>query len=382
MFLNQKAYGNFLELLYGAVVEPDQWVTAIERCTDLLGGHNACLLDLDLYSGSGGGNGVIARIDPRMPALYEEHFAHCNPLLHVDDVDAFLKSWDLRILTDEEWMPKSDLIRTEYYNDFLKPQGVHSCLMIRLAARDNAVASLNINRPAHLEQFTRSEIEFASAMLHPHLIRAFELTRSFVGIRRLSDDFSDALDLSPLGIFMLDNRGRVRHANLTAERMIAEQLGVVVKDGHLTAYWPDAARRLEGLIKAACQPEAGLRRGGTIALPSPKRKLPLSLTVAPVTSEKLSVFTRTRSVVVCISDLEKGGSIPEQTLRDLFLLTPAESRVAMALFEGFSPKEAAASLGLSINTVRVHMANIFNKTGTGRQSEFLRLMMRAVGAQS
>jgi DNA-binding CsgD family transcriptional regulator len=158
-------------------------------------------------------------------------------------------------------------------------------------------------------------------------------------------------------------------------------LGVVVKGGRLTAYWPEAARRLEGLIEAATAPERELRRGGTVALPSPKRKLPLSLTVAPVTSDRLSVFTRTRSVVVCISDLEKGGSIPEQTLRELFLLTPAEARVAMALFEGFSPKETAAALGLSIHTVRVHMASIFNKTGTGRQSEFLRLMMRAVGAQ-
>lgn len=87
-------------------------------------------------------------------------------------------------------------------------------------------------------------------------------------------------------------------------------------------------------------------------------------------------------MVVCISDLEKGGSIPEQTLRELFLLTPAEARVAMALFEGFSPKEAAANLALSVNTVRVHMASIFHKTGTTRQSEFLRLMMHAVGAQS
>ena len=380
--LDQKSYSGFLELLYSAVIEPDLWVTAIERCTDILGGRNACLLDLDLHSGSGGGNGVIARIDPRMPALYEQHFAHCNPLLHVEDVDAYVKGWDLRVLTDEEWMPKPDLIRTEYYNDFLKPQGVHSCLMIRLAMRDNAVASLNINRPVHLEQFTRSEIEFTSTMLQPHLIRAFELSRSFAGIRRLSDDFTDALDLSPLGIFMLDDTGRVRHANLTAERMIAEQLGVVVKDGHLTAYWPKAARSLEALIKAATAPERELRRGGTMALPSPKRKLPLSLTVAPVTSDRLTIFTRTRSVVVCISDLEKGGSIPEQTLRDLFLLTPAESRVAMALFEGFSPKEAAANLSLSVNTVRVHMASIFHKTGTARQSEFLRLMMHAVGAQS
>lgn len=378
MYFNQAAYGGALDLLYGAVMEPQQWESALERCTDLLGAHNACLLDLDLHSGSGGGQGLLARFDPRMPRVYED-YAYCNPLVHVEDVDAYLKNWSLRILTDEEWMAKNDLVRTEYYNDFLIPHGVHSCLMIRLEVRGTSVASLTITRPAHLEQFGQSEIELANT-LHPHIVSAYKLSRQFDGIRRLSDDLSDALDLSPLGVFFLDDKGTIRYANRTAERMVAQSLGVVVKDGRLAAYWPDAARRLDTLLKAATAPEAELRRGGTMALPSPKRTLPLSLTVAPVTSERLSFFTRGRSVVVCISDLEMGGSIPEQSLRDLFLLTRGEARVAMALFEGFSTKEVAQNLGLSVNTVRVHMSSIFNKTGTNRQSDFLRLMLRAVGA--
>ena len=378
MYLNPAAYGGALELLYGAVMEPQQWERALERCADLLGAHNACLLDLDLHSGSGGGQGLLARIDPRMPKVYEEHYAQCNPLLHVSDVDAYLRNWSLHILTDEEWMAKEDLIRTEYYNDFLKPQGVHSCLMIRLEVRGTSVASLNINRPSHLEQFGRSEIEFANT-LHPHILNAYTMSRQFDGIRRLSEDLSDALDLSPFGVFFLDDKGTIRYANRATERMVAGALGVVVKEGRLSAYWPQAAARLDGLLKAATAPEAELRRGGTMALPSPKRTLPLSLTVAPVTSERLNFFTRGRSVVVCISDLEHGGTLPEQSLRDLFLLTPAEARVAMALFEGFSPKEAAQNLGLSVNTVRVHMASIFSKTGTNRQSDLLRLLLRAVG---
>lgn len=378
---DQKTYGAFLEQLYRAPVEPLQWERAVELCTDILGGHNACLLDLDLHSGSGGGEGVIARIDPSMPAVYEQHFAGINPLLHVEDVDSYLNNWELRIITDEDWMAKDDLIRTEYYNDFLKPQEVHSCLIIRLAAGNNSVATLNINRPLWRDQFSPSEIQFASTMLHSHLINAYELSRKFASLRRLSDDLSDALDLSPLGVFFLDDTGRVRHANRRAERMLVQSLGVVIKDGKLSAHWPDAARRLGTLIKSATAPEPELRRGGTIALPSPKRSLPLSLTVAPATSDIFSVFTRGRSAVVCISDLEEGGSIPEQVLRDLFFLTPAEAKVAMALFEGSSPRQAAASLGLSVNTVRVHMGRIFFKTGTNRQADFLRLMMRAVGAQ-
>jgi DNA-binding CsgD family transcriptional regulator len=76
-----------------------------------------------------------------------------------------------------------------------------------------------------------------------------------------------------------------------------------------------------------------------------------------------------------------GTSLPQQTLRDLFGLTPAEAKVAMAFFEGLTSKEAAENLGLSFHTVRVQLARIFEKTQTHRQAELVRLMMGAVGVE-
>ncbi len=76
-----------------------------------------------------------------------------------------------------------------------------------------------------------------------------------------------------------------------------------------------------------------------------------------------------------------GGGLLGARLRDLFALTPAEARVAVALFEGATPRETADALGISFNTVHVHLARIFRKTGTGRQSQLMRAMMRAVGSE-
>jgi len=83
--------------------------------------------------------------------------------------------------------------------------------------------------------------------------------------------------------------------------------------------------------------------------------------------------------MVCVTDLEAGVRLPEQRLRDLFALTPAEARLALALFEGLSPKEAAMRFEVSPNTVHVQLARIFEKTGSNRQTDLMRLMMRAVG---
>ena len=74
-----------------------------------------------------------------------------------------------------------------------------------------------------------------------------------------------------------------------------------------------------------------------------------------------------------------GGGLLGERLRDLLALTAAEARVAEALFEGATPREAAEAFGISYNTVHVHLGRVFRKTGTNRQSQLMRLMVRAAG---
>jgi DNA-binding CsgD family transcriptional regulator len=92
----------------------------------------------------------------------------------------------------------------------------------------------------------------------------------------------------------------------------------------------------------------------------------------------LEVFGGRPMAILCVTDLEAGLSLPEQRLRDLFGLTRAEGRVAMALFEGMDSRQASDCLNLSFNTVRGHLSRIFEKTDTRSQVELARLMMRSI----
>lgn len=58
-------------------------------------------------------------------------------------------------------------------------------------------------------------------------------------------------------------------------------------------------------------------------------------------------------------------------------LTPAERQVLAHIVEGLSPQAASAELGLSIHTVRAHLAHIFQKTGLRNQRELLAAVLRA-----
>lgn len=374
--LNDDSYGDFIDLLYDTPFEPDLWVPVMERFADLLGGTSAWLSQLNMLDGSG--EGLIARIDPAMPAVYSEYYALKNPLSNVENPHEYIRTWAPRILTDEDWMPKSDLVRSEYYNDFLVPQDIHSTLMIRLATEGFVVGALNVNRPKDRGQYSGAELDIAHR-LHPHLIRAYTLSRKFAALRQLNEDLGAALDRSPHGIILLDREGRVRHVNRVGEALLSRADGLCVSGGRLSAVQSGAARQLGALIASAASANRAGGRGGSMALPARTRRLPLSLTVAPLSSERAGVFDNAPSIMVCVTDLEAGVSLPEQRLRDLFGLTPAETRVVLTLFEGFTPQEAADSLGISFHTVRVHLGRIFEKTGVHRQTELARLMMRTVG---
>src|SRR5262249_53765272 len=154
-------------------------------------------------------------------------------------------------ITDEEALPKSELMRSEYYNDYLRPFGIHSGLMIGLALDATRFATLNLMRSPRHERFERSEIDLAKH-LQPHLIRAFALDRRLFEARQLSESLAQSLDRSSHGIYLVDGDARLRHANRVGEALAREMRGLVLRDGILRASGSDCTRALHRLIADAC----------------------------------------------------------------------------------------------------------------------------------
>lgn len=366
----------FLDLVYGAAVEPALWAPVMERFADAIGGDKGWLSLLNLIDGRGGG--VISRIDPAEVDRFDQYFADRNPLHLVDDPRGFLQRWTPLILTDEDWMEKSALVRTEYYNDFLAPQNVHSCMMIRLAKSGVETAAINISRPAGRDQFGPSELDFARK-LHPHMIRAFDLGQKLAMSSALTRGFATVFDEFVHGLFLVTADGFVQHMNPTAEAMVAAHKGLQIRGGKLVAADGSAARALAALVGRAGSRDAEARTGGSMPLAAPGSATPLAITVAPVRLPTMAILGGAPAVIVCVTDTEAGVKLPEQRLRDLFGLTPAEARLALALFEGATLNEAAEGLKISRFTAQNHLARIFEKTGANRQASLIQLMMRAVG---
>ncbi|MEM8695745.1 MAG: helix-turn-helix transcriptional regulator [Pseudomonadota bacterium] len=56
-------------------------------------------------------------------------------------------------------------------------------------------------------------------------------------------------------------------------------------------------------------------------------------------------------------------------------LTAAEVKIVESIAEGLSVPDHAAANGISVNTARVHMQRVLEKTGARRQTDLLRLVL-------
>jgi DNA-binding CsgD family transcriptional regulator len=71
-----------------------------------------------------------------------------------------------------------------------------------------------------------------------------------------------------------------------------------------------------------------------------------------------------------------GALPPDAVLRSAFGLTRAEARLAMHLAAGQSLASAADAFGVRMTTLRSQLAQVYSKTGTGRQCELVSLILR------
>ena len=218
---------DFLDLIYDTALDPSLWVPVMERLADMTGGAGGWLAQLSTEDGTGcSPNDPLARVDPSWAERYNEHFAQCNPLHPVGNPREYMRGWTPCILTDEDFAAKDDLVRTEFYNDFWRPQDIDAALMIRLAVRGTEVATLNISRPGCRGQFNRQDIEVVEHY-HPHLIRAYDLGRRLAAIREHASDLASALDRSLHGLFLLANDGSLLHLNKVGAALVAEHGGLL-----------------------------------------------------------------------------------------------------------------------------------------------------------
>jgi DNA-binding CsgD family transcriptional regulator len=213
-------------------------------------------------------------------------------------------------------------------------------------------------------------------LLLPHIRIALEISRTLGSTRQELADARTMADASATATFLLTRRGVVEHSNAAADSLLREADGLVLLKSRLAATDSQARDPLATLLADAASPSLSLspaQPSRALLLQRPSGKTPLQLLACPLPPAQRKASNA--DILLLVTDPARPIQFPDDTLRALYNLTPAETEVANGLLMGYSSKEIAMLRRVSVGTTRQQVQRMMDKTGTTRQTDMVRLFM-------
>src|SRR5262249_15060130 len=183
----------------------------------------------------------------------------------------------------EAIVPDHQAMRTEYFNDFLRPLGLlHAIGMVPL--KTGSVASLlSLMRRIGAPSFADTDFDLL-ARLMPHLQRAITIHQRLGAADLGRSAANEALDRLTIGVVILDQDGKAIFFNKQGETVLGQRDGLLLNREGLACARPSEGHLLRCLVAQACGTGAGrdLLPGGTLHVTRHPPRRPLSVLVSPL----------------------------------------------------------------------------------------------------
>lgn len=356
--------------IYDTVLDPSGWPDVLASVARFIGGPTASLFTKDAVARTGSVYYDSGGFDEGFKRLYFERYVRLDPIttahhfMDIGDVGA-----------TEDLLPYSDFVETRFYREWALPQGLVDfiCSVIdKSATRMTMIGVFRTAAEGLADEGARERLR----LLSPHIRRAVLIGEALDRKTTEAAALSELIDAVGSSMILVGARGRIIHANAAAHRLIAA--GDILRQvaGELRAADPHAERALAAAIAQCGEGDTSLGTGG-VAAPLLDRSggrhvvtlLPLSGGARRAAGSRLAAVAM---LFVHRADLVAPAA-PE-VIAKAFALTPSELRVLLAIVEVGGAGEVAEALGIAESTVRFHLKRLFEKTGTHRQSELVKLV--------
>lgn len=362
-----------VKLVYEAAEDTALWHEFLGRVSVFM---NATASTMEVYDQSqrSGNVEVSFNLDPELLRQYD-YFAPKNPWQKGGGTRFPIA----RAVTGSMYVTDDVLFRSEFYQDFLRSMGIFHLAGGVLLKDGGYNASVSFFRPRGDGAFGPEELAFLNVLL-PHIKQALHIHHRISIAEGGRRAIAEALDRMPIGVIVVDDCSRVLAANRRAAEILAEGKGLLSGPSGLRATIPSQATKLRNLVAAAAETSRGIafHPGGVLKLERPSLQGPLSVRVVPLPRHSCLADHVQAAAVVFVSDPIARPKLSH--LATLYCLTPAEERLATKLIEGQTLDEIVTTLKISRNTAATQLKSVFQKTGTHRQADLVRLLLGSVAA--
>lgn len=362
-------YSDLIGTIYQGALEEQPWQSFLASLRDIMGAVNTTLV---LRLPSSDGSGVLLTNGGSM-----EGIATYNEGMFVLDPFVDLQPGEIKTLL--ELVSEEELINSELYQVCMAPAGLHDSLGADMKVPGEMEACLRVARVKGAKAFNNEDKALVRSML-PHLERAIIIHARLGKLESERALYAGAVEQMSVGCIILDKNGRVLNCNEMAAKLIAEKDGLLRLNDSLQLPSREQTNELKRLIAdvLAHQREGVPAVVQAIRVRRPSGLSDLGLIIRPVPVTARSEGQSLPSVAIFVSDPEQASEAPTQVIARLFGFTPAEASLAMLLVNGLTLDETATELNISRNTARTHLRSVFSKTGVGRQTMLVRLILKSV----
>lgn len=356
--------------LYEAATTERLWGDWSASAARLFGSHSALAVVQEPTTGSS--EPVVAHnMNAKALQLYGEYYHRCDLWTQRSARTLMKARISADLCTDEEFA------NSEMYVDFSRRYADDQFYVVgAVLPVGHSMGVIGFQNARKAGPFERHHARALDRLL-PHLQRALIVRARLAEATAQKATPEAALEAIVHGVATVSLDGVVVHANAAARDILGRRDGLsLAPGGRLAAARPDETQSLLAII-AGCGRAAG---GGALSLSRPSGLRRLEVIAAPLSGAIRHGMPAKAGAVLFLRDPELQPRLLPEMLAVLYGFTPAEALLAAGLVSYRTLEQIADERGLSRETLRTQLRQLFAKTGTSRQSELVGFLASGIAA--
>ena len=364
---------NALMSIYDAALSPDHWSTALDSVSREIGAAGSLLVAADQVGLPFRIEHFCSRYSADAVRYYFATYGHHDEPIMTRRLAAAPPQQMLRDC--DVWGDMAGLDERPDYKWFREQYGIRRRAGVRLSENKGWMDLLALQFDQDWPSVSSRTARKLDVLL-PHLAKVVEINRRFSILRDRYKAVLTALDHVRIGTCIVAASSHVLVANQEARRIHDLDDGFSIsKAGFLRLATVEQTSILTHRLKAAALTASGEGTEHEAILFSQRRSgaRPFLIEISPLRDSVNELGDRFVGAIVFVIDCDNHRALSTHRLARLFSLTQAEAAVCRHMVEGWSAREIAELRSVHEDTVKTQFKAIYQKTGTRRRANLIRL---------
>jgi DNA-binding CsgD family transcriptional regulator len=354
--------------IYAAALDPVLWTDALAKIAEFVGGPAGALGSKDMVDKFVNVDHHVG-LDLTYMQMQSEMYEEFDPLTAVPLFDIG------QVASLQELRPYDDCRKQRSDQEWTRPQACGDTASAVLE-RSKSCEFLSVVRNA-ANGMVDDEMRRRITLVAPHMRRAVLIGKAIDRKANEAAAFADVLDNLSAGLFLIDAKGLLVHANAAGRGILGADDFLRSIGGRLVARDTKINRTLQDIFANSGSLEIGSKgcKGIALLLTAQGRECYIAH-VLPLAAAARRRAGAPGMVAAALFVRRATLEIPSSpdVIRRAYQLTPTELRVLLAIVNIGGVPEVATAFGVADTTIKTHVSRLFEKTGAGRQADLVKVV--------